>query len=979
MNWKRRIILILIGSVLIIAGITALTLSQADKLVDYLWFQSLGFGFYYLQRLFYPFSVLLCVTIVFFLLFYLNFKWALRRFGKNPLERQTEDPSKKSLLKRLKGSGIHRIFSLVALILALFVAWPFFEKWEMLLFYLFGPNAGYADTVFQKDISFYLFSLPIYQLIQTRLLYALLVFAVGLLFIYWMDHRKFSSSKSPLRGSVKFHFSIVLLTLYLFAIWDLVLQRFELIYTNAHEPLFSGPGAIEMRFLMPLIWSLVISLSVLVGTLIHFIYRRKGLGSFLGAAGLFVICLMARYSDVVPYMVNTYLIEANSVSWERPFIENNIKSTLAAYNLDSVEVRQFTPAPQPEDMASSQVKGILRNIPVWDDELLVDVFQQRQELRNYYNFSKVHVGRYLINGEKNQVFLAARELDSKNLPGASRNWVNRHLTFTHGYGAVMTSASQGKNNKIKWYIHGIPPRSEYGLNTEQPGIYYGLGQYDRAIAPNSANEIDYPQGNDNVLTHYDGEGGVGVGSFWRKILFSYYFDDRNIFWTTKTNPKSKILFHRNLTERIKKVTPYLHLDREPYLVVDSKRLYWIQDAYTVSSLFPYAASINFGNEKINYIRNSVKIVMDAYSGRISYYISDPNDPIAAAMGRIYPTVFKPLEELSDELKQHLRYPQDIFEIQMRIYAKYHQTNPEVFHQGEDIWEFAPTGMNKNRGVGKSYYAMVDLVQPGRLDFILMLPMISRQRQNLRALPIVSCNEENYGKIIIYNFPKGDLVYGPSQINALIDQDPYVAQQFTLWDQAGSQVERGKMIILMVGNTMLYVQPVYLQSTQLSIPELQRVIMSQGQTIVMKSSIEEAYEELSSRVAESEVDLNSNGKNRGERKEIQNQNVQDQINNNSKAIHNQPDILLNQNNKTLDQAEEIKKKNKAIHNQSNELVNQNNESLDQTEEIKKDNKAIQNQSDGLVNQNDRTLDHTEEIKNVVEDIYNQSGNILKLGP
>ncbi len=848
MNVKRRIILILISSILILGGIIALSLWQADTLVDFLWFQSLGFGFYFIQRIFYPFSVVLFVTVLFFLLFYLNFKWALRRFPKPAADEQAESSQSKLLRVPLKTVGVRRGFYFIALTLAIFLAWPFFEQWEMFLFYLLGPDAGYTDSVFNKDISYFLFSLPVYQLIQARLLNAFLIFSVLLLLIYWLDYRKFSDSQDPIRRSVKIHFSATLLSVYILAIWGLLLQRYEFLYTTEHEPLFSGPGAIEMQFLLPLIWTVVVCLTLFIGALIHFIYRRKGLGIFIGTSALLALSLMARYSSVIPYMAHTYLIRANTISWERPFIQHNIKSTLAAYDLDDVELRDFTPDPQPEDMEASQVRGILRNIPVWDSELLVDVYQQRQELRNYYTFSRVHVGRYTVQGEKNQVFLSARELDHENLPGQSRNWGNRHLTYTHGYGAVMTSASQGRNNRIQWLISGIPPRSKQGLNTEQPGVYYGLGNYTYAIAPNNANEIDYPKGLDNVLAHYSGEGGVKVGSLWKKLLFAYYFDDWDILTTTKTNPKSRILFRRNLTDKIKLVTPFLHLDREPYLVVTSKRLYWIQDAYTVSSMFPYAAFTSYEGEEINYIRNSVKIVMDAYSGKINYYISDKKDPIATALSRIYPTVFKPMERLPEDIRQHLRYPQDLFEIQMDIYARYHQTNPDVFHQSEDLWEFAPTGMNKTPDMGKSYYAMVDLVQPGRLDFILMLPMISKQRQNMRALPVVGCDQENYGKIIIYNFPKGDLVYGPSQINAFIDQDPNVAQQFTLWDQAGSQVERGKMIILLVGNTMLYVQPVYLESTQLKIPELQRVIMSQGQTIVMEPTIEGAYEALRSRVS-----------------------------------------------------------------------------------------------------------------------------------
>lgn len=848
MNWKRRVLFIFLGVILFLGGMLALCLWQADELVDYLWFQSLGYGFYYIQRVFFPYIVVALLTFGLFLFFLGNFRFALLRFPKNDAKQDAEIQKRRILKRQLKKSGIRQVFFFFALGLSFYLAQPFFKKWEMFLFYLFGPNAGYVDSFFNKDISYYLFSYPIYQLLQEKLFYSFFVFAAALIFIYWLDHRKFSSPGEHLRRKVRFHLSAAFIIIFLLGIWDLLLQRHELLYSRAHEPLFTGPGAVEMRFILPLIWILVVLIVLLAGSIIHYIYRRKGLGASISLAVLVVVCLAARYSNVVPYMAQTYLIESNSDSWERPFIEHNIKSTLAAYNLNSIEVRDFNPSPQPENIASSHVQDILQNIPVWDEELLVSVYEQHQELRNYYNFPEVSVGRYMINGKKKQVFLAARELDSKDLPSGANNWVNSHLAYTHGYGAVMTSASQSGNDKIKWLIAGIPPQSQYGLDTKQPSIYYGLGTYNYAIAPNNANEIDYPMGNDNVIANYSGGGGVSVGSLWKKALFSHYFGDRNIFFTTKTNSKSKILFRRNMKERIRLLTPFLHLDRDPYLVVTSKRLYWIQDAYTVSSHFPYAASETFRGEKINYIRNSIKIVMDAYSGKISYYIHDPKDPIARALGRIYPTLFKSFKDFPTELKSHIRYPQDIFEAQMRIYAKYHQTNPDVFYQGEDIWKFAPTDVNEDKGTEKSYYAMVNLVERERLDFILMLPMIGKKRANLRALPIVSCDEQDYGKIIVYNFPKGDLVYGPSQINAFIDQDPFVAQQFTLWDQAGSEVKRGKMIILGVGNTMLYVQPVYLQSSRkLKIPELKRVIMSQGRIIVMKPSIEEAYAELHERI------------------------------------------------------------------------------------------------------------------------------------
>jgi hypothetical protein len=460
----------------------------------------------------------------------------------------------------------------------------------------------------------------------------------------------------------------------------------------------------------------------------------------------------------------------------------------------------------------------------------------------------VDVGRYTVNGIYQQVFLAARELSQKQLPEGARNWINEHLSYTHGYGAVMTPASQGGNEPMTWFLQGIPPESQYGFSIEEPGIYFGLEAFSYVMAPNDAGEIDYPKGNTNVMTNYQGKDGVPVSSLFRKLIFAAYFEDRNIFFTTRTNPKSKILFRQNIIERIRTLTPYLHLDRNPYLVVTPKRLYWIQDAYTVSDWYPNATPSSGEKQTLNYIRNSVKVVVDAYNGTVDYYVFDLKDPIIQAYSRIYPGVFKDRQQMPPELMSQVRYPQDLFEIQMSTYAKYQQTDPEVFYQQEDMWEFAKT-FSGNQAVGiKPYYLTLDLIDSTRFDFLLLLPMSPKGRDNLRALTIVGCDPPHYGKIIVYNFPKGKLVYGPSQIYALINQDTRISEQFTLWDQSGSQVARGNMIILPIGKVMLYIQPIYLQSTtRLKIPELKRLIMSQGEIVIMEPSLEEAYMKLQERI------------------------------------------------------------------------------------------------------------------------------------
>jgi uncharacterized membrane protein (UPF0182 family) len=409
----------------------------------------------------------------------------------------------------------------------------------------------------------------------------------------------------------------------------------------------------------------------------------------------------------------------------------------------------------------------------------------------------------------------------------------------------MTPAEQSGDEPMVWFLRGIPPRSDYGFKIEQPGIYYGRNSNDKfVIAPNSSGELDYPKGSRNVMTAYSGKGGVPVDSILKRFVFSLYFKDKNIFFTTKMLPNSKIIFRNKLSDMIHILTPYLVLDKSPYLVVTKKRLYWIQDAYTISDEYPYSMYSTTKHGQIDYIRNSVKIVIDAYNGTVNYYIWDPHDPIIEAYNRIYPGLFKNASQMPEDIREHVRYPKDIFKIQMQIYSEYHMTDPEVFYQREDVWQFPKTFIGDKFTVIRPYYLTLNLIKPNRFDFLLLQPMSPIGRDNLRSLALVGCDPPYYGQIIIYNFPKGELVYGPSQIYALINQNPTISQQFALWDQAGSRVDRGKIIVLPVGKVILYIQPVYLKSsTSLKIPELMRLIVSQGQVVTMKRTLEGAYADL----------------------------------------------------------------------------------------------------------------------------------------
>ena len=405
----------------------------------------------------------------------------------------------------------------------------------------------------------------------------------------------------------------------------------------------------------------------------------------------------------------------------------------------------------------------------------------------------------------------------------------------------MIPAAQAGDAFMTWLVKDIPPKSDYGLSSKQTAIYYGLENKTYVIVPNDAGEIGSPMGDKETIVHYTGRGGVAVDSLWRKLLFSIYFDDRNIFFTAKTNNDSRLLFRRNIVERIRHITPFLKLDQDPYIVMNSKGLYWIQDAYTTADNYPLAPKVAEG---FNYIRNAVKVVVDAYNGGVSFYISDTDDPIINAYRRMYPGVFKPMDKMPDSLRKHVRYPKDIFNIQVGIYANFHQLDPERFYRQEDVWEFSKMPQGREMVPASPYYLTLDLLEPGKEEFLLFMPLSPFGRDNLRALMVAGNDGDNYGKLFVYRFPRDQQVYGPAQIHSLVNQDIVISEQFTLWDQEGSEVILGKMIIEPTSGHLLYIQPVYLQEEgPLKIPQLKRMIMALNDAVVMAPSLEEAVVKL----------------------------------------------------------------------------------------------------------------------------------------
>ena len=838
---KWLIVLIVLLHILII-GYLAVTFRFLDFFVDLWWFDSLGYKGFFIQRLLYRYAVFAGVAACFFFIFVVNFKLAPRLFTNKKENADQKQPGK---LTKLMKAGSGKLYIPASLILALVVAVPFYEEWEKALLFFFGSNTGVSDPLFGNDIGYYLFSYPMYTLVQSRIFTAFLLAFLAISLLYLFESRFIGAKTKKMSGGAKTHTVILFAITSALLIWGFVLNRHALLYTETNEPLFFGPGFTEMWVKLPFIWMLILFSAGASLAVIIYMTRRKGLKTAVVLIAAAFASFWGIHSSYLYELTEKYYVKPNEMAREKPYMEANINATLSAYGIDQVETLQYAASARGYNLTGTDVMDTLRNIPVWDRTLLDDVYKQLQGIHPYYEFPSVDVDRYTVSGQYQQVYLGARELDIANLPDYAGSWPNRHLQYTHGYGVVMTPASQNGDEVMTWFMRDMPVTSNFGFELDQPGIYYGLGHYEYAVAPNDSGEVDHLDNESSVMSDYAGTGGIPISSLFRKLLFWTYFEERNFFFTTKTNDQSKLLFRRNIIDRIKTITPFFLLDGDPYLVVTRKGLFWIQDAFTTSEYYP---NVRRYDGRYNYVRNPVKIIVDAYNGTVDYYISSPDEPIAKAYAKIYPGLLKPVSDMPGELRSHLRYPKDLFNVQLTMYGEYHQTDPEAFYRRADSWEIPKLHQGEETFSSKPYYLTLNLLNKDTEEFLLLCPLSPAGRSNLRALAVAGCDGNNHGKLFMFSFPKGKQVYGPSQINTLIDQDTDIAQQLTLWDQAGSEVIRGRMIILPVGNFMLYIQPVYLSSaTSLKIPELKRLIVSQGDIAVMDVSLEKALHKLAYRL------------------------------------------------------------------------------------------------------------------------------------
>jgi len=855
-NWKKLNILLGAGILALAILVLVAAMLLSHFLIDLWWYFSLDFGGYFWLRLLYRYILAGGVAVFLFVLFFANFWIASSFLGVRKKQR-----SLRGIVHKFQ-TGAMEVYTPLSLVLAIILAAPFYQQWEAALMFFFGPGAGVDDPVYGNDVAFYMFRLPIFLMLQKGLLsvFAILFVAIGVL--YWVEHKVIGDSSQELPAGARIHLNILASITVLIVGWGFLLDRFSLLYVDSHEPVFFGPGFVEIRYLLPLIWLSLLTFLLAAFSFIAYVNQRKKLILILGFAfsALFTAAVGLRYMEAIPALLQQYIVKANPVTTEGRFMKNNIEATLMGYDLDNTSTVKFEVSLKPEEDIGKEAEDYITNIPVWDENFLHDVYQQLQGLRPYFRFSEVDVARYLINGRVQQVNLAARELNLANLPAAAaETWENQHLRYTHGYGVVMTPAAQEGDKPMEWYIRDLTLNSLIGFHVDTPDLYYGLENLTYIFVPNRLEVAELPSTNLSEQK-YHGGGGVEIKSWFRKLIASIRFQDPKIFFSINIEEESYLRIYRNVVERIRELTPFLILDKDPYSVVTADRLYWILDAYTVTDWFPVSkptvlpdSGQSDNRREINYIRNSVKIVVDAYDGHVDFYISDPDDPIIRAYDRAFPGLFRNIETMPRVLQAQLRYPRDFFRIQMEMYAKYHQRQPELFYQQADTWEFA-----KVKDVPKlPYYLTVDLVEkshPHIQPFVQISPMTPIGRDNLISLAIAGVRDLTEGaynpEIVVYRFKKEVQVDGPAQIDALIDQNPEISAAFTLWNQMGSEVKRGRIIVLPVGHSVLYVQPVYLIATgQTRIPQLTRVIVSMGNIVVMERSLKEAFEKLRQKLIE----------------------------------------------------------------------------------------------------------------------------------
>jgi uncharacterized membrane protein (UPF0182 family) len=799
--------------------------------VDSLWFSEIHFEQVFSKTILTEIQLGASLGIFFFLLTYLNLLWIIRFKTSRSWgiwDQQLHFPIF-SMIKQY----FHPVILLISAGGAILSGIQGGEEWKNYLLFLNPTPFGKTDPLLGIDLAFYVFRLPFLTFLQHWLTGTLLTIVILVVLSYLfkegirINPQGFSIDQQPIQ-----HLSLLGALFFLVLAWGYQIDIYDLLYSK--NGIVFGAIYSDVHARLPVLRFLIF-LSGLASLLMIVSSFRKGYTLPILIIGI-VVAGQFIGESILPEFVQRFKVAPNEFVLERPYIEENIESTRFAYNLNKIEVREF---PADENLTSAILnrnESTIKNVRLWDHAPLGVTYRQLQQIRPYYDFLDVDNDRYLINGEYRQVTLSPRELTYKNLP--IRNWINEHLTFTHGYGVSLGPVNRiSKEGLPEFFIKDIPPVSTLPMKISRPEIYYGEIPNEYIFVKTKAKEFDYPSGDSNIYTTYQGNGGVPLETFGKKLLFSAYFGSLKIILSNDLTPESRIIYFRNIQERVSRLIPFILLDQDAYMVItDQGRLVWMLDGYTTSSRIPYSQPVaGFGN----YIRNSVKITVDAYDGSILLYIADPEDPIIQTYSKMFPRLFLPLTEMPKDLRSHIRYPVDMFNLQTYLYSTYHMKDSQTFYNKEDLFNIPRKG-DKSM---EPYYTIMRLPKEDKEEFVLLNSFTPSKRDNMIAWIAARSDEPNYGKLVMYTFPKQKLIYGPRQVEARIDQDAFISQQLSLWNQRGSQVIRGSLLVIPIEDSLLYIEPLYLAAEAGSLPELRRVIVAYGNKLVMEENLETALQSL----------------------------------------------------------------------------------------------------------------------------------------
>ncbi len=800
----------------------------AELYTDWLWFGETGYQSVFLKSLATKGLVGLALFVPAFLFLFGNFRVAIRGPNRPYVVFPGGGDLQPIVLER-RHLGLLAVA--VAGLLALFFGSIGSSQWMTVLRFLEATPFGEADPLFGRDAGFYIFTLPFLDAVRLACLALVMLALIGSTAAY-VVFSQVSLGPDGLSVGPRARQHLLLLgsAMFLLLAWGAYLDMPRVLITPAG--IVHGASYVDVAARLP-VFRVLMAVSVLAAGAMAYAAMSATTWPVAVSIGGYLIVWIG--GGAVSFLLQQLVVTPDEQRREAPYLVHNIAATRHAFDLDVVEERQVSGDALLTLRDIENNAETINNIRLWDHRPLLDTFAQIQEIRTYYEFASVDNDRYFVDGEYRQTMLSIRELNSDSLP--NRSWVNERLQYTHGFGVALGPVNQVTPEGLPvLFIQDLPPRSEIDLEVDEPSIYFGELSNDYVLVNTTTDEFHYPEGEDNIQTRYDGRGGIEIGGLFRRLLFSLRFRSYELFVSGPVTGASRVLYHRNIYDRLDTIAPFLQYDSDPYLVISDGQLFWMRDAYTVTDHYPYSTPVTPG---INYIRNSVKVVIDAYNGTTTFYLAEPDDPLGITLGKIFPELLQPLEAMPEGLKRHIRYPEGIFSLQTAVYSTFHMTNPGVFYNREDEWE-VPVIDNEQM---EPYYTIMRLPGEDSAEFIQMLPFTPLGKNNMAAWMVARSDGDNYGKMLVFQFPKQKVVFGPSQIVARINQDQDISPQISLWNQQGSEVIQGTLLVIPIEEALLYIRPLYLRASGGRIPELKQVVVAYQNQIVMEATLDQALSRL----------------------------------------------------------------------------------------------------------------------------------------